>query len=169
MKKAFFPLILSIAFFCRSIGAEPPQFITAGKAGFVDATLSPFEVNVADDQSITIGALARAGNDDVGFLIRVSANWDAWKPPRYPGVFYKGTIEILSIGPKTEAFVRALAKAYGVKVEQFGFLRVKLAAISLQGDPRACQTSPVRLKVFYEGKGSDEYAEITYLLSYLAL
>jgi hypothetical protein len=152
-------VFISLALASLSFAAELPQLFENSEAGFADAQLAAGKVVVADDGSIAVTAVARVGKEDAGFRVILSPKWELWKPAGFPGSLYRGTVRIEGLGPSTEVFVRALAKAYGQTVDRFEFTKVTLTAISLEGDPRSVRSQPIKLKVFYETQKEAEYAE----------
>ncbi|OHE79136.1 MAG: hypothetical protein A3G75_04045 [Verrucomicrobia bacterium RIFCSPLOWO2_12_FULL_64_8] len=140
--------------------ADLPQLFAKSEAGFADAELKAQKVEKDASGGLVVTAAAKAGPEDVAFQVVLSVQWSTSKPQGFPGPLHRGTVTIKSAGKPTEAFVRALAKAYGQKFERSAMSEVTLTALSLEGDPRKALTSLVKLKLFYESAKEEEYAEV---------
>lgn len=151
-------LVISLVFISAAHAGDPPQLF-AKSEDFADAELLAQKIEKNPDGSLSIIASAQAGTEKVAFQILLPKEWKPWKPEGVPATFYQGDVTIKSLGKETEAFVQALAKAYGQKAEKFEFTQVTLAAISLKGDPKQAAEVPIKLKLFYESEKEDEYAE----------
>ena len=86
-------------------------------------------------------------------------DWRASTPQGFPGPLFGGKVLIEGVGLRTEAFVRAMEKAYRRSAGSYEATFASLAAISLKGDPNKLQSEPVKLKVFFESAKESEYAE----------
>jgi hypothetical protein len=76
-------------------------------------------------------------------------------------VTYRGTVTYRSTGPESDSFLQVLDELYGTKLSPKAMGgETRFAAISLEGDPRDLDKGPVKIKLFYEGAGQDDYAEL---------
>ena len=136
------------------------MFDKSEDGGFVDADFIAQSIETSSDGVVSIAALSHSGSEEVGFLVVIPTQWVPWKPKDLGVVWYRGTVTIKSAGKSTEAFVRALAKAYGKAAPPFALTERQLTAIALGGDPRNAYAGKVELKLFCESERENEYAEI---------
>jgi hypothetical protein len=160
MKIHLLGILVALSLFSRASAAQPEVFEKSEDGGFVDAEFRAQNIKTRPDGSLLVSAISHADSDEVGFEVLVPPRWVEWKPKDYPEVMYRSVVVIKSSGKKTEAFVRALAKAYGLQAPKFEFRAIALTAISLAGDPRKVDSMPVKLKLFCESERAGEYAEI---------
>lgn len=161
MKTPFRLFISALVLASTMAAADLPQLFAKSETGLADAQLRIVEVERTADRSVIVTAAALAGAERVAIQVVIPPKWESSKGQPIPIALSSGTIRIKSVGRDTEAFVRALAKAYGVKVDRIDFTEVMLAAIMLRGDPSPIRmaTSPTEFKVFFESKKEEEYAE----------
>lgn len=77
-----------------------------------------------------------------------------------PLVMRQGTVTYRSIGPESDAFVQVLDDLYGTKLAPKSMRpETCFTAISLGGDPRDPTKGPVRIKLFFESGGPEDYVE----------
>jgi hypothetical protein len=158
-------LCLSGAGCSRSVESTPgsptalPQLFARGEAGFADGELRVQDVGLTADEGITIVAAALDGREQVAVRFTLLPDWRGSTPKGFPQPLFAGRVLIESVGPRTEAFARAVAKSYRQNLASYESTYVSLTAISLQGDPMQVRTQPVKLKVFYESSKEAEYAE----------
>ena len=158
--RALISSLFALAFACSAAAADIPQlFAKSDIAGFADAELKVDRTEKASDGSLIVTAAALAGDERVAIQVIVPQQWRSSRAKEAPITLSTGTLRLRSTGKATEAFVRVLATAYHQKVEKFEFAEVELAAISLKGDPSRVASTPVQIKVFYESKNEEEYAE----------
>ena len=145
----------------HGISAAGPQvFEKSEDGGFVDAEFAAHSIEKRPDGSLFVHAVSHVGVEEVGFQVVVPSKWTEWKPKDFPETLYRGMVTIKSAGKQTEAFVRALARAYRQPVPKFEFSAITLTAISLAGEPWKADFVPVKLKLFCESEKDGEYAEI---------
>ena len=139
--------------------AALPQLFARSEAGFSDGELRAQEVRLTADEGVTIVAAALAGREEVAVRFTLVPGWRGSTPQGFPKPLFGGKVVVESVGPRTEGFVRALAKSYRQSVGSYESTFVSLTAISLEGDPNQVRSQPVKLKVFYESPNEAEYAE----------
>ena len=78
-----------------------------------------------------------------------------------PLVTYRGVVTYRSTGSASDAFVQVLDELYGTKLTPKAMAtETRFTGISLGGDPRDLTKGPVRIKLFFESGGQDDYAEL---------
>lgn len=78
-----------------------------------------------------------------------------------PLVTYRGVVTYRSTGPDSDTFVQILDELYGTKLSPKAMGReTQFTGISLGGDPRDLAKGPVKIKLFFESGGQDDYAEL---------
>ena len=78
-----------------------------------------------------------------------------------PLVTYRGIVTYRSTGSDSDAFVQVLDELYGTKLTPKRMAtEARFTGISLEGDPRDLTKGPVKIKLFFESGGEDDYAEL---------
>jgi len=141
--------------------ADLPSAVFANlKEDWGDADLKAASVEKKEDGSIIIVTTADYEKETMGFRVVLSPKWETWRPKELSVDLYRGSVWLESIGKPSEIFIQCLARAYKQKIGQINFSSVKLAAISLGGDPRLVRSEPLKLKLFFESEKEEVYAEI---------
>ena len=111
-------------------------------------------------QSIRVAGLHKGR--EVGFELILDPTWKKGKLSNdLPIEMSKGTVSYRRVGPASDAFLQVLDELYGVKQNpKVMAADTRFTAISLQGDPGNLASGPVIIKLFYEAKGEDRYAEL---------
>jgi hypothetical protein len=142
--------------------AAPPEVTSEEEEGFHDLVFYIEDHKRLPDGSQSIrGAGTRKGRP-LGFQVILGPSWQSGSLGKdIPLVTYRGTVSYRSTGADSDAFVQALDDLYGTKLSPKEMGReIQFTGISLLGDPRDLIKGPVRIKLFFESGGQDDYAEL---------
>jgi hypothetical protein len=97
----------------------------------------------------------------VGFDVALRPSWKAISLGSNLPKSYQGSVELRSLGPESDALVRAVDNVYGTRVSPKSMNASTLfAVISLEGSPEDLSLGPVKLKLFFESDDEERYAEL---------
>jgi hypothetical protein len=98
----------------------------------------------------------------LGLEVILGPTWKAGSLGKgVPLVTYRGIVTYRSIGAYSDAFVQVLDELYGTKLSPKSMgIETRFTGISLGGDPRDLTKGPVKIKLFFESGGQDDYAEL---------
>jgi hypothetical protein len=96
----------------------------------------------------------------VGFTCEVLPGWRPDTLGEGIPVFW-GSVRYRSLGPESNAFVRALARAYAQPGEHLSMpATVEFQAVALSGDPNTFAGGDIDMKLFFEPEDPARYAEV---------
>lgn len=140
----------------------PPEIMSESEEGFRDLLFHVQEHKKMPDGSQSIRGLATHKRRVLGLEVILGPTWQAGSLGKdVPLVTYSGTVTYRSTGSDSDAFVQVLDEVYGTKLTPKGMaIETRFTGISLGGDPRDLTKGPVKIKLFFESGGQDDYAEL---------
>jgi hypothetical protein len=138
-----------------------PDIVMQSDQGFHDLVFAVADYRHHADGSQSLLARGRYQGATVEMRIALDGDWRAQElgAPGLRG--FKGQLQLERTGPASDALMRALDALYGTKLGAARFGKsTPFTAISLEGQPQALNTSPTKMKLFYEGGSGDNYAEV---------
>lgn len=98
----------------------------------------------------------------LGLEVILGPTWQAGSLGKdVPLVTYRGVVTYRSTGSDSDAFVQVLDELYATKLAPKAMAsEARFTGISLGGDPRDLTKGPVKIKLFFESGGQDDYAEL---------
>jgi hypothetical protein len=141
---------------------KPPEVTSESEKGFPDLVFYIQEHKTQPDGTQTIRGEGTHKGRQLGLVVTLGATWQAGSLGKdIPLVTYRGTVTYRSIGSESDVFLQVLDELYGTKINPKGMGKeAKFTGISLEGDPRNLGKGPVKIKLFYESGGQDDYAEL---------
>lgn len=139
-----------------------PEVTSASEEGYHDLILSIQEHSRQSDGTQIIRAAGTHKGRHLGLEIILGSSWTAGSLGEgIPLVTYRGTLTYRSTGVEGDAFLQVLDELYGTKVNPKAMSKeTQFTGISLEGDPRDLAKGPVKIKLFFESGGPDDYAEL---------
>ena len=145
--------------FLRPRRPSLPDLFERSEEDFVDATFCIFRHSRQTDGSNIFHLRATHSGTTLGFVVETSSDWRSDTIAEGIPVFWE-SVRYRSLGNESDAFVRALASAYGTRAARPMAPTVQFAAIALKGNPMTFADGPVDMKLFYESDEEDRYAEV---------
>jgi hypothetical protein len=146
--------------FGRAAASEPPSGQLAKEDDFVDVTLPIADYRFAKDGSLRLVTRGKINGQIVGFALELEPTWKSQKDEQTPITVFWGKGHILSVGAESDAFLQLLSQEYGItNAKRKLASRVTITMLSFGVDPRTIKTTPVKMKVFFESSGEDNYGE----------
>lgn len=141
--------------------AAPPEVTLETEEGFHDLLFYIQEYRRQSDGSQTIRGAGTHKGRQLGLEIILGPTWEAGSLGDIQLVTYRGTVTYRSTGSESDAFLQVLDELYGTKLNPTAIgAETRFTGISLGGDPRDLTKGPVKLKLFFESGGQDDYAEL---------
>jgi len=139
----------------------PPEVTVETEEGFHDLLFYIQEHRRQSDGSQTIRGSGTHKGRPLGLEIILGPTWEAGSLGDIELVTYRGTVTYRSAGFESDAFLQVLDELYGTKLNPTAMgTETRFTGISLGGDPRDLTKGPVKLKLFFESGGQDDYAEL---------
>jgi len=143
----------------------PPMFDPPNERGGLVMGFYIESVAPDSDGNVVLTVAALDGKQRAAFQVIVEKQWSFGRP--FPGSPAKkeripdgGSLVIKSVGPATEVFARAYAKACKIKVKKYDFGEFRFKALSSDSDPRKLAKETVRLFLYQGALGAEEYFTI---------
>jgi len=148
---------------------KPPEVTSESEEGFHDLVFYIQEHKTQPDGTQTIRGAGTHKGRQLGLEVTLGSTWQAGSLGQgTPLVTYRGTVTYRSTGPESDAFLQVLDELYGTKLGPKAMgTETPFTGISLGGDPRDLTKGPVKIKLFFESGGQDDYAELTPTSSWL--
>jgi hypothetical protein len=142
--------------------AVPPEVTSEAEEGFHDLVFYIQEHKRLPDGSQSIRGSGIHQGRRVGLEVVLGPSWQAGSLGKeMPLVTYRGVVTYRSTGADSDVFVQVLDELYGTKLSPKAMRReTQFTGISLEGDPRDLAKGPVKIKLFFESGGHDDYAEL---------
>lgn len=142
--------------------AAAPEVTSEEEEGFHDLVFYIQEHKRLPDGSQSVRGSGTHKGRPVGLEVVVGPSWQAGSLGKdIPLVTYRGIVTYRSTGADSDAFVQVLDELYDTKVSPKAMVgEIQFTGISLQGDPRNLAKGPVKIKLFFESGGQDDYAEL---------
>ncbi len=142
--------------------AKPPEVTSESEEGFHDLVFYIQEHTTQPDGTQAIRGAGLYKGRQLALEVRLGPTWQGGSLGKdIPLVTYSGTVTYRSIGPESDAFLQVLDELYGTKLAPKAMgTETHFTAISLGGDPRDLDKGPVKIKLFFESGGQDDYAEL---------
>ncbi len=130
--------------------------------GFIDLTFQIATSQASTDGGYEIIVKGRLNKVEVGFAIELLNNW---RPQEIDGLdepLYWGEAYFKSIGTETDSFIEQLAALYGVETKKGKSITSVFAqVVGLACNPLEIETSPCKMKFFFNAEGAEElYSEV---------
>ena len=140
----------------------PPEVTLESEEGFNDLLFYVEEHKRLPDGSQSIRGSGTHKGRALGLEVILGPTWEAGSLGKdVPLVTYRGIVTYRSTGPGSDAFVQVLDELYGTKLTPRAMAtEARFTGISLAGDPRDLTKGPVKIKLFFESGGQDDYAEL---------
>jgi hypothetical protein len=140
---------------------KSPEITSESEEGFRDLIFYIQEHKKVDGRQTLRGSGTHKGRQ-LGLEVILDATWKAASLGKdIPFATYRGTLTYRSIGPESDAFLQVLDELYGTKLSPKTMsAETRFTAISLGGDPRDLAREPVKIKLFFESGGQNDYAEL---------
>jgi hypothetical protein len=133
-----------------------PGLFDGTEEGFADCTFA-LERSWSEGGGTVLRGVASHDGIRVSFHAVIARDWALVSfGPDVPITGYRGTVLLRSNGAESDAFLRALAAAYGVSAPGAAMAaETGFTAISLAGDPRSLKAGIVKMKLFFEPAASE--------------
>jgi hypothetical protein len=140
----------------------PPEVTAETEEAFHDLVFYIQEHTRLPDGSQTLRASGTHRGRQLGLAIVLGPTWQAASLGKdLPLVTYRGTVAYRSTGSDSDAVVQVLDELYGTKVKPTAMRKeTQFAGISLEGNPRELAKGPVKIKLFFDSGGQEDYAEL---------
>jgi hypothetical protein len=141
----------------------PPEITSEEEeGGFHDLVFYIQEHKRQPDGSQSIRVSGIHKGRQLGLDVLLGPNWQSGSLGKsIPLTTYRGIVTYRSTGADSDAFVQVLDELYGTKIGPKSMGReVQFSGISLEGDPRDLARGLVKIKLFFESGGQDDYAEL---------
>jgi hypothetical protein len=142
--------------------AVSSQAISVDKTeGFVDIN-NPLSSEGA--LGVSTGMFRASGTSDqgtVGIALEVLPGWKEQRDGKFS--VYWGHVELRRIGVESDNLIRLLIQKYALKSAIGGIKmvdQITMPAVVLEGDPLNPREGKLRMKLFYEGRTPETYAEV---------
>ena len=142
--------------------AKPPEVTSEAEEGFPDLVFYIQERKAQPDGTQTLRGAGTYKGRQLGLEVTLVPTWQAGSLGKdIPLVTYRGAVTYRSTGPESDAFVQVLDELYGTKLGPKAMgAETRFTGIALGGDPRDLAKGPVKIKLFFESGGQDDYAEL---------
>jgi hypothetical protein len=142
--------------------AAPPEVTSQSEEGFHDLLFYIEEHKQMRDGSQSIRGLGTHQGRVLGLDVILGPSWQAGSLGKnVPLVTYRGIVTYRSTGSDSDTFLQVLDELYGTKLTPKAMAtETRFTGISLGGDPRDLTKGPVKIKLFFESGGPDDYAEL---------
>ncbi|MGO8929175.1 MAG: hypothetical protein ACLQU3_20100 [Limisphaerales bacterium] len=142
--------------------SAPPEVTSASDAGFHDLVFYIQEHKKLADGSQSIRGAGTYKGRVLGLEVILGPTWQEGALGKdIPLVTYRGLVTYRSTGGGSDVFVQVLDELYGTKLSPKSMgTETRFTGISLGGNPRDLAKGPVRIKLFFESGGQDDYAEL---------
>jgi len=142
--------------------AAPPDVTSEAEEGYHDLVFYVQEHKRLPDGSESIRGLGTHMGRQLGLEVILSPTWPACSLGKdVPIVAHRGIVSYRSTGADSDAFVQVLDELYGTKlIPKAMGNETRFTGISLEGDPSDLAKGPVKIKLFFESGGQDDYAEL---------
>lgn len=153
----------------RGRGRMPLPELTAGFGeNWFDCVFAVEDGARAETGGRVLRAAARHSGERVALEADLGSVWEELVFSEDPVITgFRGEVRLRRPGAEGDTLVRTLDVLYGTGIGAHAMAtEIRFAAISLEGDPRAPDRAPVRIKLFYEPAGlteddyEDWYAEV---------
>ena len=140
----------------------PPEVTSESEEGFYDLLFYVQEHKRLPDGSQSIRGSGTHNGRALGLEVILGPTWEAKSLAKdMPLVTYRGIVTYRSTGSDSDAFVQLLDELYATKLTPKAMAtETRFTGISLGGDPRDLTKGPVKIKLFFESGGQDDYAEL---------
>jgi hypothetical protein len=131
------------------------------EGGFIDLVFRIQEYQTDKDNSQRLRVAGQYKGRVVGFEVILRSTWEGEKAGKEnPVEMHLGKVSYCSVGAESDAFLEILADLYDIKQTPKPMAKETLfTGVSLEGDPSNMAGGVVKIKLFYEKDGEDDYAE----------
>lgn len=149
-----------------------PELTSGSEEDWLDCGFAVEEDRRARKGRRILRAAARHAGERVALEAELGSSWEALEfGEGSPFTGFRGEVLLHRPGAEGDALVRALDQLYDTGVGARAMATsIRFTAITLEGDPRAPDRTPVRIKLFYEPAGvTEEESDDWYAEAYLNL
>ncbi|WP_417761635.1 hypothetical protein [Shewanella sp.] len=138
-----------------------PAVAVGKEDGFVDLAFTISTAKKYQSGAFEIEVKGKLEGANVGFAIELLPSWEA-NPIEGVANFYWGEAFFKSTGRESEAFISALADLYGATISHIVIPnKVYAKVVGLDCNPEQLETTPCRMKFFFNSDGAEElYSEV---------
>lgn len=143
--------------------AAPPDITSESEEdGFVDLVLAIDKHDVRPGGTQSFRASGVHQGQRVALEILLGPDWRAGSLGEdIPQTTYSGQVTYRSVGPESDALLRAIDALYETQLEPRSMTGERhFTCVTLGGDPRHPHNGRIHAKLFYETDNEDEYAEL---------
>jgi hypothetical protein len=140
--------------------AAPQEVTSEAEGGFHDLVFYVQKYKGLPDGSQSIRGSGTHKGRQLGLEVILGPTWQAGSLGKdVPLVSYRGIVRYRSTGADSDALVQVLDEVYGTKLAPKAMgIETRFTGISLGGDPRDLAKGPVKIRLFFESGGEDDYA-----------
>jgi hypothetical protein len=145
----------------REKAMQGPEITSETEEGFQDLVFAVKAHVRHPDGTRLITASGQANGEAVEFAVQLASAWKggAIKSVDFPT--FQGLVILRSTGEASDRLVKVMDALYETKLAPAGMLTAtEFTGISLQGNPSALEAGPVKIKLFFESKDEERYAEL---------
>lgn len=137
-----------------------PNVFAASEEGFADASFRIISSKVSIGRTRSFKIRALFNEKKVGIIVQLSSDWTPDTIGDGIPVLW-GQVRYKSLGSESDAFLQALASAYGVRLPESTMAStIDFSAVALHGNPMTFESGRVDMKLFYESGTEGSHAEI---------
>ena len=167
MKRIALVIILGFFIALSGCGKKPErdpalsEITSEMDEGFVDLVFTITESEINADGSASFHAQGLNEGEKVGLRVRLLPSW---KDGTLGDDFttFQGPVYFESTGEESDRLVQILGGLYqsSVRPQSMRKNEILFTGITLEGDPRALSSSPLKIKLFVESEDEEKYAEL---------
>jgi hypothetical protein len=141
-------------------GPTLPELAVQSEPGMRDLSFAITDYRPTPDGIQRLIVRGRFQGAPVEMKIALHPDWRE-QTLEVPGLkAFKGIVEFQSMGPGSDALIRAIDASYETRLNPKRFVEsTTVSALSIEGTPQAVNAGPTKLKLFFEGSSDQNYAE----------
>lgn len=144
---------------------DTPALTVRTEDGFVDLSLRMEAGSRDTNNRYRFEARAIHGESPIAIAIILGTTWEAKEVEGNSTkfLFYWGEVELVSVGPESDAFIRTLDRLYEARVRVTHMRQsTHFTAVCLEGNPDRLPAESLKMKLFFES-GQEELCAEFYL------
>jgi hypothetical protein len=159
---------MSFTKFSAALVLASSSFAVSGQAVFVNKAEGFVDINIPLTNDVVGGSAPGAihasgsnGQGKVGLVLEILPDWKEQRERNT--VVYWGYVRLRRSGAESDSFIRLLFQSYALKSpanEVRMIDQITLPAVALEGNPSSPRNGNLRMKLFYEGRTPESYAEV---------
>lgn len=145
-----------------SFGSEFPKATLGQEDGFIDISLSIAKFEKLENGTMRFLIKSSLDNQKISFVVDLLPKWDVRPIENTNQNFYWGHASLTSVGSQSDAFIRQVAKLYGIDGKPTKFKKdVPAQVVGLANNPAEIESTPTKMKFFFSSDaGDDLYSEV---------